>query len=139
MPLPIAPLSLPLLLPLARPLVVVFFLLFRRFCTGEISIANNALKYSLALKPVSSRTGGSTFKNPPNESAWKLIEKINYRGRRLGGALVSKHHTNFMINDSLASSLDIELLGEEIREKVWQKFKINLDWEIKRVGKYKKI
>ena len=90
-------------------------------------------------QPVSSRTGGSTFKNPPNESAWKLIERINYRGKRFGGALVSKHHTNFMINDSLASSLDIELLGEEIREKVWQKFKINLDWEIKRVGEYKKI
>ncbi len=90
-------------------------------------------------QPVASRTGGSTFKNPPNESAWKLIDKINYRGRRLGGAIVSKHHTNFMINENLASSLDIELLGEEIKEKVKKKFKINLDWEIKRVGEFKKI
>ena len=100
---------------------------------------NEISRVRIDSQPVASRTGGSTFKNPPNESAWKLIEKINYRGKRLGGALVSKHHPNFMINESLASSLDIELLGEEIKEKVWEKFKVNLDWEIKRVGRFKKI
>ena len=68
-------------------------------------------------QPTNSRTGGSTFKNPPNESAWSLIDKINYRGKKRGGAMVSTQHANFMINESAASSLDIETLGEEIKEK----------------------
>ena len=82
-------------------------------------------------QPVASRTGGSTFSNPIKESAWKLIDGINYRGKFHGGAKVSELHSNFLINKiSSATSLDLELLGEEIREKVWKRFKIKLDWEI---------
>ena len=65
------------------------------------------------------------FKNPPNESAWKLIDKINYRGKSIGDASVSKKHANFLINNNLAKSLDLEILGEEIREKIKKKYNIN--------------
>ena len=90
-------------------------------------------------QPVNSRTGGSTFKNPGDLSAWKLIEKANFRGKKLGGANVSSKHTNFLINNGNASSLDLEILGEEIRSSVKKKFNINLDWELIRIGNFKKI
>tara|TARA_B100000035_G_scaffold195461_1_gene166866 strand:- start:9845 stop:10750 length:906 start_codon:yes stop_codon:yes gene_type:complete len=90
-------------------------------------------------QPINYRTGGSTFKNTSKESAWKLIDKINFRGKVLGGAKVSNLHTNFLINNGKASSLDLELLGEEIRSKVKKRYNINLDWELIRVGQFKKI
>ena len=90
-------------------------------------------------QPINFRTGGSTFKNTPNEPAWKLIDKINFRGKIIGGAKVSELHANFLINNGNANSLDLELLGEEIRSKVKKKYNINLDWELKRIGQFKKI
>jgi UDP-N-acetylmuramate dehydrogenase len=90
-------------------------------------------------QPINFRTGGSTFKNTPKESAWKLIDKINFRGKILGGAKVSDLHTNFLINNGNANSLDLELLGEEIRSKVKKRYNIDLDWELIRVGQFKKI
>jgi UDP-N-acetylmuramate dehydrogenase len=90
-------------------------------------------------QPTNYRTGGSTFKNPPNHEAWKLIDKINFRGKKRGGANVSTKHTNFLINSGKASSLDLELLGEEIRDNVKKKFNIKLNWELIRVGSFKKI
>ena len=92
-----------------------------------------------STQPINLRTGGSTFKNPPNQSAWKLIDKINYRGKRIGDASVSKIHANFLINNNHARSLDLEILGEEIKENVKKKFNVNLDWELLRIGKFKKI
>ena len=90
-------------------------------------------------QPLGVKTGGSTFSNPKNNSAWKLIDAIKYRGKTSGGAKVSEHHSNFFINSNSATSLDLELLGEDIRTKVWDKYKIKLEWEIVRIGKYKKI
>jgi len=90
-------------------------------------------------QPIGVKTGGSTFSNPKNNSAWKLIDVIKYRGKTSGGAKVSEHHSNFLINSKSATSLDLELLGEDIRSKVWDKCKIKLEWEIVRIGKYKKI
>ena len=90
-------------------------------------------------QPFGVKTGGSTFSNPKNNSAWKLIDVIKYRGKTSGGAKVSEHHSNFLINSKSATSLDLELLGEDIRSKVWDKCKIKLEWEIVRIGKYKKI
>jgi len=90
-------------------------------------------------QPLGVKTGGSTFSNPKNNSAWKLIDAIKYRGKTSGGAKVSEHHSNFLINSNSATSLDLELLGEDIRSKVWDKCKIKLEWEIVRIGKYKKI
>ena len=80
------------------------------------------------------RTGGSTFKNPPGHSAWKLVDEAGCRGLAIGGAQVSELHSNFLINLGSASAADIETLGETVREKVKENSGIDLEWEIKRVG-----
>ncbi len=86
-------------------------------------------------QPIGSRTGGSTFKNPPGHSSWKLIDDAGLRGFKLGGAQVSEKHCNFLINTGDATSTDIEGLGELVREKVYANSGIQLEWEIKRVGR----
>jgi UDP-N-acetylmuramate dehydrogenase len=87
-----------------------------------------------ATQPVKSRTGGSTFKNPPGHKAWELIDKAGCRGLTVGAAQVSEKHCNFLINTGEATSTDIEALGEEVRRRVRDKFGVQLEWEIKRVG-----
>jgi UDP-N-acetylmuramate dehydrogenase len=87
-----------------------------------------------ASQPIKSKTGGSTFKNPPGHKAWQLIDGAGCRGLRHGGAQVSEKHTNFLINTGDASAADLEALGEEVRKRVQEKFAITLEWEIKRVG-----
>jgi UDP-N-acetylmuramate dehydrogenase len=85
-------------------------------------------------QPLRSRTGGSTFKNPPGHKAWALIDAAGCRGMMLGGAQVSEKHCNFLLNTGDATSSDIEALGEEVRHRVVQKTNIMLEWEIQRVG-----
>lgn len=85
-------------------------------------------------QPLRTRTGGSTFKNPPNQSAWRLIDKAGCRGLHVGGAAVSEMHCNFLINTGTATAADIEALGEEIRRRVLETTGVALEWEIKRVG-----
>lgn len=85
-------------------------------------------------QPVRSRTGGSTFKNPVGHKAWKLIDEAGCRGMRLGGAMVSELHCNFLINTGDATSQDLESLGERVRERVNATSGILLEWEIKRIG-----
>ena len=80
------------------------------------------------------RTGGSTFKNPPGQSAWKLVDEAGCRGLRVGEAQVSELHSNFLINLGRATAADIETLGETVRARVKQKSGVELEWEIKRVG-----
>jgi UDP-N-acetylmuramate dehydrogenase len=87
-----------------------------------------------ASQPVRSRTGGSTFKNPPGEKAWALIDAAGCRGLRRGGAQVSALHTNFLINAGGATAADIEELGEEVRARVKARSGVALEWEIKRIG-----
>ena len=87
-----------------------------------------------ASQPVKTRTGGSTFKNPPGYKAWQLIDEAGCRGLMHGQAQVSEKHCNFLINTSDASAADIEALGEDIRARVRAKSGIELEWEIKRVG-----
>jgi UDP-N-acetylmuramate dehydrogenase len=87
-----------------------------------------------ATQPVNTRTGGSTFANPPGHSAWKLVDAAGCRGLRIGGAQVSELHTNFLIASPEATSADIEALGEEVRRRVLATSGIELHWEIKRVG-----
>ena len=86
-------------------------------------------------QPLRTRTGGSTFKNPPGHKAWALVDEAGCRGLKLGGAQVSEKHTNFLINAADASSADIEALGEEVRKRVKAKSGIELEWEIQRVGR----
>ena len=89
-----------------------------------------------ATQPVRARTGGSTFKNPPGESAWRLIDAAGCRGLVRGGALVSQQHTNFLINTGTATAADLEGLGEEVRRRVHDTSGILLEWEIERIGRH---
>ncbi len=91
-------------------------------------------EYREAHQPTRERTGGSTFKNPPGESAWQLVDAAGLRGFRVGGACVSDKHCNFLINDREATAEDIETLGETIRARVNANSGLELQWEIKRVG-----
>jgi UDP-N-acetylmuramate dehydrogenase len=85
-------------------------------------------------QPLRSRTGGSTFKNPPGHKAWALIDAAGCRGLTIGEAQVSEKHCNFLLNLGGASSAEIEGLGEEVRRRVEAKTHISLEWEIQRVG-----
>ncbi|HEX9964507.1 MAG TPA: UDP-N-acetylmuramate dehydrogenase [Allosphingosinicella sp.] len=87
-----------------------------------------------ASQPLRSRTGGSTFKNPPGTKAWKLIDEAGCRGLTMGDAQVSEKHCNFLLNLGKARSADIEALGEEVRRRVKAHSGVELEWEIQRVG-----
>ncbi|HET8534014.1 MAG TPA: UDP-N-acetylenolpyruvoylglucosamine reductase, partial [Sphingomicrobium sp.] len=89
-----------------------------------------------ASQPLRSRTGGSTFKNPPGHKAWALIDAAGCRGLTIGDAQVSEKHCNFLLNLGNASSGQIEDLGEEVRRRVMEKTNILLEWEIQRIGSY---
>jgi UDP-N-acetylmuramate dehydrogenase len=95
---------------------------------------NEVQAHREAAQPIREKTGGSTFKNPPGHSAWKLIDAAGCRGLRLGGAQVSEMHCNFLINTGEATGSDIEALGETVRARVKEMSGIELHWEIKRVG-----
>tara|TARA_R110002020_G_scaffold15143_35_gene53912 strand:+ start:883 stop:1845 length:963 start_codon:yes stop_codon:yes gene_type:complete len=87
-----------------------------------------------ATQPVKSRTGGSTFKNPPGAKSWQLIDQAGCRGLTIGGAQVSELHCNFLINTGGATAADLERLGETVRARVLDTSGVRLDWEIKRLG-----
>src|SRR5215468_9630014 len=87
-----------------------------------------------ATQPIKSRTGGSTFKNPPGHKAWQLIDAAGCRGFKVGDAQVSQMHCNFLINLGNATAADIETLGETVRQRVKDNSGVELEWEIKRIG-----
>jgi UDP-N-acetylmuramate dehydrogenase len=87
-----------------------------------------------ATQPTRARTGGSTFKNPPGDKAWELIDAAGCRGLRLGAAEVSEKHCNFLLNTGGASAAELEALGEEVRARVLAHAGVTLEWEIKRIG-----
>src|ERR1700692_1424155 len=95
---------------------------------------NEVQNHRETAQPIREKTGGSTFKNPPGNSAWKLIDAAGCRGLRVGGAQVSEMHCNFLINTGAASGHDIEALGETVRARVKAHCGIELNWEIKRIG-----
>jgi len=90
--------------------------------------------YRESAQPIKSRTGGSTFKNPPGKKAWQLIDAAGCRGFRIGDAHVSEMHCNFLINDANATGAQIEELGETVRARVKETSGVDLEWEIKRLG-----
>jgi UDP-N-acetylmuramate dehydrogenase len=87
-----------------------------------------------STQPVKTRTGGSTFKNPPGAKAWQLIDKAGLRGFSIGAAKVSELHCNFLINEGGARAAQLEELGETIRRRVRESSGVELEWEIKRIG-----
>ncbi len=95
---------------------------------------NEVQQHRETAQPIREKTGGSTFKNPPGHSSWKLIDAAGLRGFRVGGAQVSEMHCNFLINTGDATAHDIETLGETVRERVKAQSGIDLHWEIKRIG-----
>lgn len=102
---------------------------------ADIEAENNeVVAYREEKQPVKDRTGGSTFKNPPGHSSWKLIDEAGLRGFKVGGAKVSEKHCNFLINEGDATGTDIERLGETVRKKVFENSGVKLEWEIKRLG-----
>ena len=85
----------------------------------EIAAAMDKITESReATQPIKSRTGGSTFKNPPGQKAWQLIDAAGCRGLTVGDAQVSELHCNFLINRGGATAADIETLGETVRRRV---------------------
>ena len=87
-------------------------------------------------QPIREKTGGSTFTNPPGKKAWQLIDAAGCRGLRVGGAMVSEMHCNFLINTGAATAYDLELLGETVRARVLETSGVRLEWEIKRLGAF---
>ena len=87
-------------------------------------------------QPIRDKTGGSTFTNPPGKKAWQLVDAAGCRGLRIGGAMVSEKHCNFLINVDDATGHDLELLGETVRARVLETSGVRLEWEIKRVGRF---
>lgn len=104
---------------------------------AEIIAAMNEISTKReATQPVKEKTGGSTFANPPGDKkAWQLIDEAGCRGRKVGGAMMSEKHCNFMINLGDATASDMEELGEQVRFEVKHKTGIELKWEIKRIGR----
>ncbi len=86
-------------------------------------------------QPIREKTGGSTFKNPPGHSSWKLVDEAGWRGKLHGGAMFSPLHSNFLINTGQATAADLESLGEAVRADVKAKLGVELEWEIKRIGR----
>jgi len=86
-------------------------------------------------QPIREKTGGSTFKNPPGQSSWQLVDQAGWRGKLFGGAMFSPLHANFLINTGKATAADLEGLGEAVRADVKARFGVELDWEIKRIGR----
>ncbi len=114
-----------------------------RGARGDIEVISARMAEIAAARsstqPVGMHTGGSTFTNPEpaisgGRKAWELIEAVGGRGLRIGGAVVSEKHCNFLINTGNASARDLEMLGEELRRRVMDQFGIDLHWEIQRIG-----
>jgi len=116
---------------------VVVEAIFRGIAGDTVMIGTEMDRIAQAREesqPLRSRTGGSTFKNPPGHKAWALVDAAGCRGLKIGDAQVSEKHCNFLLNLGNASSADIEELGEEVRRRVQAKTNITLEWEIQRIG-----
>jgi UDP-N-acetylmuramate dehydrogenase len=100
----------------------------------EIAAAMAEIKRKREASQPRNRTGGSTFKNPPGQSAWKLVDEAGCRGMKVGQAQVSPLHSNFLISLDGCTASDIETLGETVRARVKEKSGVDLEWEIKRIG-----
>jgi UDP-N-acetylmuramate dehydrogenase len=119
------------------PAIIFTAARFRGIVTAAEAIRarmNEVQQHRETAQPIREKTGGSTFKNPPDNSAWKLIDAAGCRGLRVGGAQVSEMHCNFLINTGSATGHDIETLGETVRQRVKENSGIELNWEIKRIG-----
>ena len=98
---------------------------------------NILVKQKNETQPSRIKTCGSTFKNPENYKAWKLIKDSGCAGMKIGDAYISEKHCNFFVNKGKANSKDLETLIKKVRNKVFEKTKINLELELQIIGKEK--
>lgn len=94
-----------------------------------MDLINDRKKRRVESQPLSYPSAGSVFRNPTGTSAWKLVEGIGYKGKKIGGALVSPMHANFIVNDGNASAKDVKELITEIKKEVKEKYDIDLKEE----------
>ena len=87
-----------------------------------------------SAQPIGVKTGGSTFKNPVGKKAWQLIDQAGCRGWKNGDAMISEKHCNFIVNLKNANAHQIEELGQNVKQKVFENTGIKLNWEIERIG-----
>lgn len=84
-----------------------------------------------AAQPLELPNAGSVFRNPPGDSAGRLIEKAGWKGKRLGGAQVSLKHGNFIVNQGDATAHDVLALIREIQKDVHHQFGVELKTEVR--------
>ena len=119
---------------------VIFTSAVYRGFEGDIDVLEKRMRDLTATReesqPTKHKTGGSTFKNPPGQSSWKLIDDAGCRGLQIGNAQMSEKHCNFLLNLGGASAHDIEIVAETVRQKVRENSGIDLVWEIRRMGNF---
>lgn len=101
----------------------------------SLQMIRDLLDRRSATQPTGTANCGSVFRNPPGTFAGKLIEECGLKGRRIGGALVSEKHANFIINGQSATAFDIEMLISKVREEVHEKTGIQLTPEVCIIGR----
>ncbi len=95
---------------------------------------NNFVNKKKITQPEKIKTCGSTFKNPKDEKAWKLIKDSGCAGMKVGDAQISQKHCNFFVNNGNAKSKDLEELIYQVKKKVLDKTGINLELELQIIG-----
>lgn len=126
-----------ILLPDCRVILGGYFKLDKTDNIGNVKkMVDEILNERKKKHPLEYPSAGSVFKNPNGYSSWKLIDDSGLKGKRVGGACVSDLHTNFIINLGEATSENILNLINEIKEKILQKYNIQMETEIKMIGRF---
>ena len=95
---------------------------------------NEILRWRQEHQPLNRPSAGSVFRNPPDDSAGRLVDACGLKGMRIGGAQISEKHANFIVNEGGATAADIRRLAELARREVGRRFGVDLVFEIHFVG-----
>jgi UDP-N-acetylmuramate dehydrogenase len=91
-------------------------------------------RWRQAHQPLGLPSAGSVFRNPPDDSAGRLIDAAGLKGRRIGGAVVSEKHANFVVNDQKGTAADVRTLMDLVRAEVAERHGVQLEFEVEFVG-----
>jgi UDP-N-acetylmuramate dehydrogenase len=91
-------------------------------------------RWRQAHQPLGQASAGSVFRNPPGDSAGRLIEAAGLKGHRIGGAVVSEKHANFIVNDQKGTAADVRRLGDHVRAVVAETAGVELEYEVEFAG-----
>jgi UDP-N-acetylmuramate dehydrogenase len=89
-------------------------------------------------QPIKTKNCGSVFKNPPGDSAGRLVQAAGLKGAREGNAVVSPMHGNFIVNEGGATAADVKKLIERVQAEVRRRFNVDLETEVEMVGRFKR-